>query len=80
MTADQIRLLVQTAKLEEAIEAMLNVTKDNDYLYNNVIQLSGRFRNNEKQQTMGLVSNAEYTRTRNQITYALLEYIKELPS
>jgi hypothetical protein len=79
MTPDEIRNFISSAKLDEAIEGLKQLAQINGdkSLANNIILQSGRHRENERQKRMGLVDDSTYGRIRNQITYALLEYLGE---
>lgn len=80
MTPDEIRNFVSSGKLDEAIEGLkqLAQNKGDKSFANNIIQLSGRHRENERQKRMGLMDDSTYGRIRNQITFALLEYLGEV--
>lgn len=80
MTASDVRNLIAGGKIEQAIKellAHLQHNGDND-LYNAILTQSSRFQDNERQNRLGMVSSSDYTRTRNAVTYALLESLEEV--
>jgi hypothetical protein len=80
MTASDVRNLIAGGKIEQAIKellAHLQHNGDND-LYNAILTQSSRYQDNERQNRLGMVSSSDYTRTRNAVTYALLESLEEV--
>lgn len=80
MTIDDIRDLIIKGEYAKALDAMLELVRANndDDMQNNLILQSGRFQGNEKQNRLGLITADNYTRTRNQITMALLSYLDDM--
>ncbi|NUQ22348.1 MAG: CHAT domain-containing protein [Saprospiraceae bacterium] len=80
MTASDIRNLIAGSKIEQAIKELLALvqTKGDNDLYNAILTQSSRFQDNERQNRLGMVSSSDYTRTRNSVTYALLESLEEV--
>jgi len=74
-----VRNLIMHGRLEDALteltEQLSHYTKNNDY--NTLILLNSRFHNLKNQYNIGIIDFGEYSRTLNQITYAILELIRQ---
>ncbi|MCC6283220.1 MAG: hypothetical protein IT262_21610 [Saprospiraceae bacterium] len=79
MNKSDVKQLIAESRLDEAIEAMLLMAQDSRH-ETEMLQLSGRFREMEKQKRMGIESSGDLDRTRNKITVALLQLLDELPA
>lgn len=80
MTIEHIQKLIGDSKLEQALKTSLALARaqKNSGLENSILLLSGRYNANERDNRMGVLPPADYARSRTQISYALLETIKEL--
>lgn len=79
MNKSDVKQLIAESRLDEAIEAMLQMAQGSRH-ETEMLQLSGRFREMEKQKRMGIESSGDLDRTRNKITVALLQLLDELPA
>lgn len=80
MTISEIQKLIGNSKLEQALKASLDLAranKDSD-LENTLLVLSGRYNSNERDNRIGFLEPAAYARTRNQISFALLQTLSDL--
>lgn len=79
MTIQDVRDLIANGKLEQAIQAMIAMAKakNDSSMESDILMQSGRYNQNERQYRMGTLESSAYNRTRNQINYALLDYLKE---
>ncbi|MFZ4476983.1 MAG: hypothetical protein ACOYPR_17440 [Saprospiraceae bacterium] len=78
MNKTNIRELIAQSHLDEAIEALKQLAQGTRH-ETEILQLSARFSALERQQRLGTESPSELNRSRNQITHALLELLKDLP-
>lgn len=78
--ADQIKKLVQEGKLEKGLK-MLNdwAAANDDSLHNTTILLLSRFNQLKRNSSMGIISSSDAERSRNQLSYALLSTLEDLP-
>ncbi|MEI7586736.1 hypothetical protein [Runella sp.] len=73
-----ISQLIAQNRVDEAITAMMSMASGSRY-ESEVVQLSARFHELERQKRLGLESTADLNRNQNQISYTLLQLLKELP-
>ncbi len=78
MIIQNIRELIAQSRIDEAIEAMKPMAAGTRH-ENEVVQLSARYHEMERQKRLGLESTTDINRSRNQITNALLDLLNELP-
>lgn len=71
-----IRSLISNGQLKKAISAFADAARDGDY-ENESIMLSAQFNQNERSKGMGVISDSSYNLTRNRITNALVEYMRD---
>lgn len=76
----QIRNLIAQGKLKNAIEVSLEILKasQEDDLYNSLLLLSSRYNSLQRNETMGIISDTESSKSKNQITYSLLSILSEI--
>lgn len=74
-----IKQYLLQGNLGKAIQELLEGTKQSqqDDLHTNLILLSSRFNSNKKDNNRGILSNEQYNRSKNQMTYALTSYLNE---
>lgn len=79
MTIQDVRDLIAGGRLDKAILAMIEIAKakNDTSMESDILMQSGRYNQNEKQYRQGTLETSTYNRTRNQINYALLDYLKE---
>lgn len=76
--SENILQLIGNNKVEDSISYLLNTIKGEDKeLHNNVILISARYKKNENDNTIGVISNIEYLLERNKIINAILFIVKE---
>lgn len=77
--AKEVKKLVQLGKLEEGLK-MLNdwAAYNDDSLHNTTILLLSRFNQLKRNSTMGIISNSDAERNRNQLSYAVLSTLDDL--
>jgi hypothetical protein len=78
MHKSEIQELIAQSHLSEAIEALKQLAAGTRH-ETDVFLLSSRYRELEQEKRRGTQSATEIERSRNQITHALLELLKELP-
>lgn len=73
-----VRNLIMHGRLEDALSELteqMSKAKNSDY--NSLILLSSRFHSLNRQYNIGVIDFGEYSRTLNQINYAILELIRQ---
>ena len=78
MSVEQIRVLISTGKLDKALAQMLKLIGSDSDHYSTIILLNGQYNSNEKGNRMGTLTNAEYSRTRNHISFSALEILNDI--
>lgn len=76
----QIKKLIGEGKLKKALEVSLEILKasQEDDLYNSLLLLSSRYNSLQRNETMGIISATESSKSKNQITYSLLSILSEI--
>lgn len=78
--AKEVKNLVQLGKLEEGLNILNDwAAKNDDSLHNTTILLLSRFNQLKRNSTMGIISNSDADRNRNQLSYAVLSTLDDLP-
>lgn len=78
MPKAQLRQLIAENRLDEAIREMLAIAR-NTRFEQDVVLMSSQYSDYKSQQIKNIESPAELDRRRNQITYALLALVEQLP-
>lgn len=80
MSIEQIRTLIQNAKLKKALEATatLNAIQADEDLENTISLLQGQLAQNERDNRMGLIAGDESRRGLARITHALLSILSDI--
>lgn len=77
---EHVRHLIKQNKMEVALEALEKWAEGNDSdLHNTVIIQAARLNQLRRNERMGILSREEAYRTSNQIRYAVLSIVEELP-
>lgn len=77
---NEIRNLISRGKVKEAIEALgeLAQKENRNDLSGEVTLQSSKFKKNERDNRMGIISSDDYLKTRNQITVSILDLLTEM--
>lgn len=78
MKKEQIKQLISDSRLDEALHALLKLTKQT-HLEQNALMIASRHAELINQQIRGIESPAELDRRRNDIAHALLQLLEQLP-
>lgn len=80
MATNDIRNFISKGKIEDAIKALAILVKEEGLkdLSEEVALHSGNYSNNERDNRMGIISSADYLRTRSQITVAILRLLNKI--
>ncbi len=76
MSVQSIRKLLAEGRLREGVEALAEVIPT--HLKNNIVLLQGKLAALERNIRLGVIAGSEANLERNRITYAALEYCKEV--
>lgn len=78
--ADEIKELLQEGKLEKGLKKLNDwAAQNDDSLHNTTILLLSRFNQLKRNTTMGIISSSDAQRSRNQLSYAVLSTLDDLP-
>jgi len=72
---EDIREYIANNQLGKALEMLKELVKDDRELLNNVILLTARYKQLERETLSGIISKADENLQRNKITHSLLSYI-----
>ncbi|MEO1434933.1 MAG: TIR domain-containing protein [Bacteroidota bacterium] len=75
---DQIRQLISRGKTEDAIKQLLNILPERNDFYNDIVVLSSQLQSINRNNRMGIMGFAEYSREQSKITMGVLQIISEI--
>lgn len=80
MTTNDIREQISRGQVKEAIAALsvLSTTEGRNDILTEVTLQSGKFKKNERDNRLGIISGDDYLKTRNQITIGILDLLGQM--